>query len=79
MGINLKNSKPPDLLFLKSKKKITKNQNRGEFTDFPPASTTTVCSSNYLKGEKAKNGEFFTLAILPKNLVQTNSSDGSLS
>ena len=79
MGINLQNSKPLDLLFLKSKKKITKNQNRGEFADFPPASTTTICSSNYLKGEKAKNGEFFTLAILPKNLVQTNSSDGSLS
>ena len=79
MGINLKDSKPPDLLFLKSKKKITKNQNRGGFTEFPPASTTTVCSSNYLKGKKAKIGEFFTLAILPKNLVQTNSSDSSLS
>ena len=79
MGINLKNSKPPDLLFLKSKKKITKNQNRGGFTAFPPASTATVCSSNYLKSEKAKNGDFFPLPILPKNLVQTNSSDCSLS
>ena len=79
MGINLKNSKPLDLLFLKSKKKITKNQNRRGFTAFPPASTATACSSNYLKSEKAKNGEFFTLPILPKNLVQTNSSDCSLS